>query len=105
MLADFAPFAAQQSPAPALFIVFAPAVDAVTAETPEAEPLHPSWEAAVAFVVWAEQPDVDAVEAFAADVVFFMALQLPDPAALPCTLAVVALAALVWFLSLSQAMA
>jgi len=78
MLADFAPFAAQQSPAPALFIVFAPAVDAVTAETPEAEPPHPSWEAAVAFVVWAEQLDVDAVEA---------------------------LAALVWFLSLSQAMA
>jgi hypothetical protein len=103
MLADFAPFAAQQSPAPALFIVLAPAVDAVTADAPEAEPPHPSWEAAVAFVVWAEQPDVDAVEAFAADVVFFIAQQLGDPAPLPCTLAVVALAALA--LSLSQAMA
>ncbi len=105
MLADFAPFDAQQSPAPALFIVFAPAVDAVTAETPEAEPLHPSWEAAVALVVWAEQLDVEAVEAFAADVVFFVAQQLADPAVLACTLAVVALAALAWFLSLSQAMA
>jgi hypothetical protein len=76
-LALLALLAEQQPSAPATFIDLAPALEAVTAVTVEAEPPHPSWDAAVASIVCAEQPDDDAV--VAADAVFLLA-QLPAPA-------------------------
>jgi hypothetical protein len=82
VLADFALLAEQQPSAPATFIDLPPAVDAVTADTPEAEPPHPSWDAAVALVVWAAQPDADDVDAVIALVAAEWPAQLPVPAAL-----------------------